>query len=145
MTALRVDPRCTYWFSLAELEGVERAGGADAAVYAVWAELQRACQDVYNQSGGRMAMAIILTPRLYSFLACRAKLEGSIAAMLDFQPVEIPVYLQSPCYTGDMRLTVVPYSTLERLRDADSVIHGLIAAKAMASLGLRAEAFEETP
>jgi hypothetical protein len=139
----RTDPLCTYWFSLPELERVERAGGAEAAVLAVWAEVQAACQDISRESGGRMALALVFSPRLYSFLACRATLGGSVPAMLDGETVEIPVYLQSPCYTGDMRFSAVCYSTLESLREGDTVIHGLVASAAMKNLGLSAEAFEE--
>ncbi len=137
------DPRCTYWFSLAELERVEKSAGTEAAVNAVCAEMINACNDVYAASGGRMALALVFSPRLYSFLACRATIDAALSVTLGFQSVELPIYLQSPCYTGDMRLSVVMYSTLARLRDADSVIHGLIAAKAMRNLGLSAEAFEE--
>ncbi len=142
------DPLCTHWFSLCELERVERSGGPRAAVLAVWAEIQAACQDIFRESGGRMALALVFSPRLYSFVASRALLGGSVPAMVnaaDEKVVEIPVYIQSPCYTADMRVSAVCYSTLESLREGDAVIHGLVAAAAMKNLGLSAEAFEEAP
>lgn len=167
------EPRSTQWFTEAELLAKEAGAreSADAAErgrkavedYVNGAILQ-GCSDLFTESGGRKAFAIVLSPRMYKFAQARmpdvfakgyVDLTIGYSSMSAFEAlfgggrgqqtetVTVPIYLQVPCYTSDLRMIAVMYSTLEKLKAEDAVMHALTAGAALANLGLSAEAFEE--
>lgn len=167
------EPRSTQWFTEAELLAKEAGAreSADAAErgrkavedYVNGAILQ-GCSDLFVETGGRKAFAIVLSPRMYKFASARMPdvfAKGYVDLTIGYslmsafdalfgdgrdrtETIAVPIYLQVPCYTSDLRMTAVMYSTLEQMKADDAVMHALVAGAALANLGLSAEAFEES-
>jgi hypothetical protein len=166
------EPKSTQWFTEAEFARLESGAreSADAAEVgrkavedAINEAILAGCTDLFVETGGRKAFAVVLSPRMYQFAAARMRdvfTKGYVELRIGYggasaferlfgggdereETVTVPIYLQVPCYTSDLRMAVVMYPTLERMRDSGDVLHSLQAAKAMAVLGFDATAFEE--
>lgn len=123
-------PRSTQWFPERELHNHR-----DPIDYLHDAILS-GCGDMYETLGAIKAVAIVMSPRLHAFIHSRSDLVKSGAVKVTIgrglfgtqtEDITVPVWVQAPA-PSDFRLTVVPYETLDALRAADAVVHGLTAA-----------------
>lgn len=129
----RHEPRSTQWLSESEL----RAKTDHDAVSFVEDCMLLGCGDLFEALNGLPAIAIVLSPRLYSFLVARSDIIRTGALKVDVQAglfgktetVHVPVYIQSPA-PSDLRVSVVTYEALAKLKEADAVLNGLLAASA---------------
>lgn len=132
--------KVTAWFSLEELERQSE----DATYRRLAQEMVMACEELAVLTG-RQDMALILSPRLYSFLAVRLGVKVGGYVPMRFRDtfeadgrgpeVAVPVYVATPA-PYDIRMTAVSYSEIEAKREADEVVHGRVVAAAMRNVGL---------
>ena len=143
-----IQVRATAWYTRRRLD----AQGENPAPF-ITAEIVDLCHGVYRM-GGRMTMAVLFSPALYSYVASKVG-TANIGGFLPMKfpnptawdgltdEVAVPLYVQTPAPAGDLRLTVVTYDELDAMREDDRVVHALTVAQAMRNVGLLPEWLEE--